>query len=84
MKPHIEEAASEVPPVADLSAFTRRRSRDDQATAQTIDHALRLLGQSDAYHAALMLRARGIPLDLTLRVLLRPGQRRAGPRIEGR
>lgn len=80
MKPHSEEPSAGLLPVADLSALTLKRSRDDQDTAQTIEHALRLLGQFDAYHAALMLRARGIPLDLSLRVLLRPGQRRAGPR----
>jgi hypothetical protein len=79
MNSHIDESSAGVDHATDEAALALKRSRDDQCTAQTIDHALRLMGKSDAYHAALLLRARGVPLDLTLRVLLQPGQRRTAP-----
>lgn len=56
------------------------RWRRDADTAQMLEFALGIQQYCGTYLSALSLYAKGIPIDVALRVLLQPEQRRSGQR----
>ena len=51
-------------------------SRRDIATAALVEEGIALQNQAGTKYAAVFLDYKGIPVDIALRVLLRPNQRR--------
>jgi hypothetical protein len=68
---------------AQYSGLSRQNAamnrRNDRITAMFIDAVLDACGQHDIARAARLLREDGVPLDVALRVLTRPVQRRHDP-----
>lgn len=61
---------------APITGFMRR----DFATAALVEQGIALQNQAGTAYAAVFLDYKGVPVDIALRVLLRPSQRRTSER----